>query len=217
MRVPELRLVFERSGALMASNKERAEKHPSRKGMVKGYAAPPKALEKAAAEAEKGKEVTKPALKNRAAAALQLRIDGAGWYDIAQVLEFSSAADARQAVEVALAAEPKDHESVEEIRHMESRRIERVMSSLSRRATNPKDPDHLQYARTFLMAVKQHTELHGAQAPAKVDITYNPSAKQLEEWVSGVAEALHGRTQEAEILEAEVVSDGPSDRAAVEE
>lgn len=206
----------------MPTNKERAEKHPSRKGMVEGYAKPPQALVQMADDSEKGKDTvpvktkTGTVPKNRTAAALQLRIDGAGWYDIAQVLDFASAKEARHAVELALAAEPKDAESIEEIRSMESRRIERVMASLSRRARDPKDPDHLQYARTLLMAIKQHTDLHGAAAAQKVDITYSPTAQQLEEWVTAISVAQHGRTREADILDVEVI-DGSSDRPAIEE
>lgn len=199
----------------MSSNKERAERHPSRKGMVKGYAKPPAALVKMADDVEKGKKVAEPP-RNRTAAALQLRIDGAGWSDIARVLDFATAADARQAVEWALAAEPKDAESVEEIRMLESRRIERVIASLMRRATNPKDPDHLQYARTLLMAVKQHTDLHGAAAPTKVDVTYSPTAQQLENWVNAIAVAKHGPSGEADIIDVEVL-DGASGRPAIEE
>lgn len=192
----------------MATNKERAEAHPSRKGMVRGYAQPPKGLLEEGKKIVQGKDPKKEISKtpkSRSAAALQLRIDGAGWYEIAQILDFEDAAIARKTVEHALASEPKAEEDVERIRDLESRRIERILASLMPRARNPKDPDHLRYANTALAAIKQHTDLHGAAAPQRVDITYNPSAKQLEEWVSGISEALHGKTAEADIIDAEIV------------
>lgn len=192
----------------MASNKEREEAHPSRKGMQGGYAKPPIGLAKEGEQIAQGKDPGKELAKtpkSRAAAALQLRIDGAGWHDIAQILDFEDAHTARRTVDLALAAEPKAEEDVERIRDLESRRIERILASLMPRARNPKDPDHLRYANTALAAIKQHTDLHGAAAPQRVDITYNPSAKQLEEWVSGISQALHGKSDEANILDAEIV------------
>lgn len=163
----------------------------------------PAELERAADRVEQGKEIHKPVPKNRAAAALTLRIDGAGWGDIAEVLDFGSPAEARAAVERALASEQNAPEKVEQIRFIESRRIDRIITSLSRRATNPKDPDHLAYARTLLAAIKQQSDLQGATAPQKVDITYNPSAQQLEAWVTAVTAAKHRDVIEGDIIDVE--------------
>lgn len=147
------------------------------------------------------KEIDLP--RNRAAAALQLRIDGAGFGDIAKVLEFKDAREARDAVDRALASEPTEMVDIERVRTLESRRIDRILMSLMKRATNPKDPDHLAYATRALAAIKQQTDLHGAQAATKVDITYNPSAQQLDAWVSRVAAASHGQIEEGNIIDVE--------------
>lgn len=173
--------------------------------MTEAYPKPPHEMVVNAQRMEKGKELTPRLSPNRAAAALQLRIDGAGFADIAKVLEFKDAAEARQAVDRALASTPTDMHSVERIRDLESRRIERILVSLMKRATNPKDPDHLTYARTALAAIKQQTDLHGAAMPAKVDISYNPSAQQLEQWVGQISAAMHKDVTEGEILDIEFV------------
>jgi hypothetical protein len=154
---------------------------------------------------EVGKEVGPVVNKTRAASALQLRIDGASFSDIAKVLEFRDAAMARYAVEIALANEARSHEDVEQMRWVEARRLERVLSSLMRRATNPSDQDHLAYARTALAVIDRHIKLYGLDAPAKVDVTYTPAKAQLDEWVTKMTEAAHGPIVEADIVDAEIV------------
>lgn len=175
---------------------------------VKGYVKPPADLVQAGKEIEKA--TTKDTPKNRAAAALQLRIDGAGWGDIAKVLEFDTPADARNAVEFALAQEAKSTEDIEQIRFIEARRMERILSSLMRRATSPNDPDHLQYARTAMVVIDRHAKLYGADAPQQMNITYNPAAGQIEQWVARMAQQVHGELQEADILDVEVIKDEPT-------
>jgi hypothetical protein len=162
---------------------------------------------------EQGKEILNPERKQivpsqtRAASALQLRIDGASYSDIAKVLEFRDAALARQAVEMALANEARSPEDVDQRRWVAGRRLERVLSSLMVRATNPKDQDHLAYARTALAVIDRHIKLYGLDAPSKVDVTYSPAKSQIEEWVARVAEQVHGPVVEADIVDAEIVED----------
>lgn len=181
---------------------------------VKGYVKPPADLVQAGKEIEKAKDKKPPT--QRAAAALQLRIDGAGWADIAKVLEFDTPADARNAVEFALAQEAKSTEDIEQIRFLEARRMERILSSLMRRATSPNDPDHLAYARTAMVVIDRHAKLYGADAPQQMNITYNPAAGQIEQWVTSMARQVHGEIQEADILDVEVVSDSASEEGSAE-
>lgn len=202
MHLPEL-WVDEREGALMTTPAERAL--AKRRKQNGGYVTPPADLVQAGKEIEKAKPVETP--KNRSAAALQLRIDGAGWGDIAKVLDFDTPADARVAVENALAMEAKSTEDIEQIRFLEARRMERILTSLMRRATNPADPDHLAYARTAMVVIDRHTKLYGADAPQQLNVTYNPAAGQIEQWVSAMARQVHGEIQEADILDVEVISD----------
>jgi 4-hydroxyphenylpyruvate dioxygenase-like putative hemolysin len=152
-----------------------------------------------------GREVALPA--NRAASALQLRIDGAPFSAIAEALEFKDAKEAQQAVERALASEYRSPDEIAQVRALQSKRIDRILYSLMRRATNPKDPDHLAYANRALAAIKQQTDLEGAAAPARVDITYNPTAQQLEQWANAVTAKMHGQIAEGEIIDVEFEED----------
>lgn len=198
----------------MPTPAERKIANRQRAKQVKGYVKPPADLVQAGKEIEKTSDKAPP--KNRAAAALQLRIDGAGWADIAKVLEFDTPADARNAVEFALAQEAKSTEDIEQIRFLEARRMERILSSLMRRATSPNDPDHLAYARTAMVVIDRHAKLYGADAPQQLNVTYNPAAGQIEQWVTSMARQVHGEIQEADILDVEVVSDSASEEGPAE-
>lgn len=175
--------------------------------MGEAYKKPPQEMVRNADRLEAGKEIAPHIPANRSAAALQLRIDGAGFGDIAKVLGLASPAEARRMVDKALADIPTDMEDVERIRDLESRRIERILISLMKRGTNPKDPDHLAYARTALAAIKQQTDLYGAAMPTKVDISYNPSAQQLEEWVGKIAASAHKNVVEGDIIDVEIIEE----------
>jgi hypothetical protein len=140
----------------------------------------------------------------RAAAAVQLRVDGASYADIAKVLDYTSAAKARMAVERALADETATPEQIEHVRWMNARRLEKILNSLMRRATNPKDPDHLQYARMAVVVVDRHLRLYGADAPQKMNVTYSPAAGELEAWVMQTARQVASVEQEADIIDGEV-------------
>lgn len=177
--------------------------------MGETYKKPPQEMIDNADRLEAGKELMPRIPANRGAAALALRLDGAGFADIAKVLDLASPADARRMVDKALADIPTDMQNVERIRDMESRRIERILISLMKRATKPNDPDHLAYARTALAAIKQQTDLYGAAMPTKVDISYNPSAQQLEQWVGQITAAAHKGVVEGDIIDVQVVEKEP--------
>jgi hypothetical protein len=180
--------------------------------MAEMYKNPPHEMVENAKRLEAGKELTPHVPANRTAAALQLRLQGAGYDNIAEVLGLASPAEARKFVDKALAEMPTDMESVERIRDLESRRIERILVSLMKRGTNPKDPDHLAYARTALAAIKQQTDLYGAAMPTKVDISYNPSAQQLEQWVSQIGAAMHKNVVEGDIIDVEILEEKPAEK-----
>lgn len=142
----------------------------------------------------------------RAAAAVAMKIDGAGYSDIARVLEYSSAQRARLAVEEAIGAQAGSPEQIEHIRFLNSRRLERLLQSMMKRATNPKDPDHLAYARMVVVVIDRHLRLWGADAPQKLDVTYSPAAGEIERWATQMAAQVHGpQPVEADITSMTIV------------
>ncbi len=155
----------------------------------------------------------------RAAAAVAMKIDGAGYSDIARVLEYSSAQRARKAVEDAIAAQAGTPDQLEHIRWVNSRRIERIIASIMPRATNPKDPDHLMYARMAIVTIDRHLRIWGADAPQKLDVTYSPAAGEIERWAMRVAEQVHGPQPEEgnimqidNVIDVEIVDDKEEDK-----
>lgn len=154
----------------------------------------------------------------RAAAAVAMKIDGAGYSDIARVLEYSSAQRARRAVEEAIAAQAGTPDQLEHVRWINSRRIERIIASIMPRATNPQDPDHLMYARMAIVTIDRHLRIWGADAPQKIDVTYSPAAGEIEKWAMEMAERFQGKPpQEGDIMQidnvidAEIVDDKEED------
>lgn len=143
----------------------------------------------------------------RAAAAVSLRIDGAGFSDIARVLDYSSPQRARLAIEQALADQAGTPEQIEHIRWLNARRLEKILNSLMRRATNPKDPDHLQYARMAVVVIDRHAKLYGADAPQKMAVQITPGQSELEAWVMQTARQVMALEDEGDIIDAEIVED----------
>lgn len=160
---------------------------------------------------EKKNQIIKNERTTQSAAALQLRIDGASWDDIATILEYSSPIDARHAVERALALEAASPEKVEHVRLVNSKRLERIYRSLSRRAVNPKDPDHLQYVRAAVTVIDRHSKLWGADSPQQMNVTVSPSVGEIEKWVSNMAREVHGQIEEGDILDVEIVEGSDAD------
>lgn len=144
----------------------------------------------------------------RAAAAVAMKIDGAGYSDIAKVLDYSSPQRARRAVEEAISLQAGSPEEIDHIRFINSRRLERILTSVMTRATDPGDADHLAYARMAVVLIDRHLRLWGADNPAQMKVTVTPTALAIEEWVTEMARQTYGVADEADILDAEIVEDG---------
>lgn len=165
-----------------------------------------------------------------ARAAVNMRIAGAGYDEIATVLGYATPSHARSAVEEQLAGmyEPEDRASLFQI---VSARHEALIASLFKKATSTYMPDrdefgdeipgtlvpnadHLAYSKVLADVLTRYSVLHGLNAPAKVQIT--PSSEEFTEVVSSlVAKALEHTAQEADIFALEEVEDavvvGPED------
>lgn len=144
----------------------------------------------------------------RAAAAVGLRVKGTSWSDIARMLDYSSPQRARNAVEGALAEMADSEEDRDQLRLLMSRRLDRILYSLFDRATNPKDPDHIVYAKTALAVIDRQGKLHGLDAPTTV-VLHTPNQKEVEEYVASVTALMRSATvsDEADIVDAEIVEE----------
>lgn len=145
---------------------------------------------------------------DRQKAAIAMRIAGANYSEIAEVLSYSSANLARVAVERGLArtAGPEDRE---QLRWLEARRLERILRGLWKKATmdeidGERNEEHLPAARTALAVIDRHAKLYGLDAPTEM-VVYNPTGGEIQAWVerltSQVREAF---PEEADIIEGEL-------------
>lgn len=141
----------------------------------------------------------------RGSAAVTLRLSGASYSQIAQTLGYPTALRARQAVERTLAEAADSPEDHAQLRYLESRRLERLLTTVWRRAGNDQDESHLAYVRTALAIIDRHARLNGLDAPTQMTV-FTPSSIDMEKWVRGmVAQVAASANQEADIIDAEVV------------
>lgn len=139
---------------------------------------------------------------NRMASAVALRIQGANYSEIARLLEYPSAVDARQAVERTLAETVGDDDR-EMMRAVESRRIERLFRSTFKRAINEKDPEQLSATKVALMLIDRHIKLRGLDAPQQM-VVHNPSAIEMQKWIEEASKQIRpAMPEEVDIIEGE--------------
>lgn len=144
----------------------------------------------------------------RAAAAVALAVEGAGYTDIARVLEYRTPMEARRAVWDALGSAGVDADSAEQKRTLIAKRLDKLLYSVMRRGTNPDDPDHLSYARLALAVIDRQARLYGLDAPQQM-VVYTPAQAELNAYVAEVkqlmAKAAGG--EEFDIIEGEIVGE----------
>jgi anti-sigma factor RsiW len=150
-------------------------------------------------EGKPGTKVTR-ARDRKAAAALQMRLSGAEWEDIAQVLGYPTPRAALVAYESAMEKQLETPESREELRRLARLRYERLLRGIWAKAIDPKDPEHLAAATKAKEIISQITRLEGSEAPQEVAI-YSPSASELETWVAEQVNRTVPQLEEADIFE----------------
>lgn len=147
--------------------------------------------------------------KTRVEAAIGLKVAGANYSEIAEVLEYSSVDQARSAVERGLAATASEDDRKVQ-REIASRRLERLLRAIWKKATDEDNPEQLSAARTALALVDRHIRLWGADAPSEM-IVYSPTAGEMEAWIAKMARQVRaGLPEEVDIIEGEVLGDAAS-------
>lgn len=138
----------------------------------------------------------------KAAAALQLKVAGATWDEIAEVTGFPSARHAIVAVERSLEKELKTEESQKYMRSLAGKRLERLIRSVWTKAINPEHPEHLQAVSKARDLIDRHAKLYGLDAPTEFVVS-SPSAAELEKWVATVISQSAPELPEADIFDVE--------------
>lgn len=144
----------------------------------------------------------------RAAAAVTMAVEGAGYDDIARIMDYRTPVEAKNAVWAAIAAVEADHGDIERMRALHSRRLDKLLYSVFRQATTPGHPDQLSYGRYALAIMGAQAHLYGLDAAQQV-VVYTPTQREIAAYAEQVQDLL--RTQrgalEADIIDVEVVED----------
>lgn len=134
-------------------------------------------------------------------AAVALKLGGASFAEIAEVLDLESPASARTLVENELAARSYDIEGREILRREASARLERLLKSVWMKATDPTSPEHLPAVKVAVAVLDRHIRLNGLDAPSEV-VIHTPTAAEIDAWVSSLTQ---DSISELEALEANVI------------
>lgn len=145
----------------------------------------------------------RPAPRRTGAAALALRLAGAGYDEVADALGLTSAQAARDHAEKALEARAWDDvEGRDRMRAENGARLERLLRGVWAKATNPDHPEHLAAVKVAKEVIDRHCRLYGLDAPAEV-IVHTPTANEIDQWVAGMIAlgAEDFRSMEANIID----------------
>lgn len=164
-------------------------------------------------DSPKGGSNVARARDRKANAAIQLRIAGASWDEIAQSLGFPSGHAALVATERALEKELKSEENQAAMRSLAGKRLERLLRGVWAKAIDPENPEQLVAVDKARQLIDRHAKLYGLDAPTEVVVS-NPAAHELEAWVSTVVAQTMPPIEEADIFDAEVLEE-PEERRAL--
>jgi len=154
-----------------------------------------------------GRENSALIARNRKAdAALQLRMTGANWAEIAQTLGYPTPRQALASVERALQRQLAADTSKDQLRLLAGIRLERLLRGIWSKAIDPTNPEQITAVSRSRELIADYTKLYGLAAPAEVVIS-TPTQTELEDWVFRMTATLTPEVEEGDIWEAEVVPD----------
>lgn len=144
------------------------------------------------------------ARQRKANAAIQMRLAGASWSEIALTLGYPTPRTALVSVEKALEKELNSHGDRDAMRRLAGARLERMLRSVWAKAMDPDHPEHLMAITKAREVVAQHAKLFGLDAPTEV-VVHNPTRAELETWVSMVLSGQRSQVVEYDVVDGEVV------------
>jgi hypothetical protein len=143
----------------------------------------------------------------KANAAIQMRLAGATWHEIAIALGYPTERQALVATERALVKQLESDDDREKMRKVAGARLERLLRSVWPKAINPDDPDHLVAVGKARDLVDRHAKLFGLDAPQEV-VVHTPTATELEAWVARVIAVGQPQVDGYDIVAGEILEGG---------
>lgn len=144
----------------------------------------------------------------KAQGAVTLVLAGASYHEVAKIQGYSTARQAKRAVEIALASASNSEEAIDEARTLMRMRYKRILAAHMPRALDPKDSQQLAYSARVLAILDRMSKLDGLDAPAQINITQTDERiQEFVEMLTPVANAQN-KALEADIFDGEIVEDG---------
>jgi len=143
------------------------------------------------------------------AAAVQLRVHGTSYEDIAMTLGLSSPRAALTLVSRELATQGEGMtEERDEMRRVEAARLDELLVGLMEKATNTEHTEHIIAVRAAVTVIDRRIKLYGLDAPTEVTI-HTPTQTELDQWVATmVGHAIPRQAlEEPDIIDADIVED----------
>jgi hypothetical protein len=138
--------------------------------------------------------------RRRGEAAVQLRLAGTSYEEIATALSFASPRAARIAVERGLSLQLTGANR-DEMREIQLRRLERMLRAVWAKALDPDSPEQMTAVRVGREIIDRICRLYGLDEPIEV-LVHNPTTTEIENWIAAVL-----ATGSTDIVEADVVGE----------
>lgn len=133
-------------------------------------------------------------------AATGLRLAGASWDEIAEVMGFATAAQAKSAVMADLASVGSDIEGRSILRDVEGERLNRLLRGVWTKAIDPTNPEHLSAVKTATAVIDRRIRLYGLDAPEEI-IVHTPTTAEIDTWITGVIAMQNSTIVEGEVID----------------
>lgn len=142
----------------------------------------------------------------KANAALDLRLAGYSWEEVAEIVGYPDARAAQVNIERALEAHLKEDErSQGRMRDMAGRRLERLLRAVWHKAIDPESPEQMAAQDRARQVISQYSKLYGLDAPTEVNLHANPSEHEIDRWIAAVVSAKDNLPEEADIVDADII------------
>jgi len=147
------------------------------------------------------------------AAAVQLRVHGTSYEDIAMTLGLNSARAALTLVTRELAAQSEGlTEERDALRRVEAARLDELLASVMEKATDQTHDEHLPAIRTAVTIIDRRIKLYGLDAPTEL-VVHTPTQTELDQWVATMVQHTIPRQalEEPDIIDVESTEDEEGD------
>lgn len=143
-----------------------------------------------------------------ARSAAAMKIAGATYEEIAQVLDYVNASAARSAVEQVLAETTDETQDYRALRALANRRLDGLLKAAYPKAIDKDSPEQLAYMQKSLQIIDRQAKLNGIDAPQVISLV-TPTAEEFDKVVQQLVQVKGApAAPEADIFQLEQGPDG---------